>query len=216
MGWRLAAVAMLAAVGCSGSAGELPAPSQPEAPSSAPAETAKPATPPAGADESIPKGEGTPGVAPPFSAEQIRDATHPGRRYLYSVQNAGRPAMRFQVEFLTRTDDQTSYRVTVTNARGQQVSRKEQTETWAQLEAHAEFPPEHTKMSELTFKVPAGSYQGYLYETRDPAAGLVTRLYFAADLPGAALKVEVEDIKTGVLQRTMELLEHQPGTPQPR
>lgn len=205
----LAGAAVLGlAVGCSGPASESPEPSQPVPTQPAPTQPV--------AGDAIPDGQGTPGVAPPFSADEIRDATHPGRMYLFSVEGSGQPAMRYRVEFLTRSDDETRYRITVMNARGQEVTRKEQTETWAELESHAKFPPAHTKMRELTFKVPAGSFAGYLYETRDPKTGLATRLYFGKDLPGAALKVEVEDLETGKLQRKMELLEHQPGTPTPR
>jgi hypothetical protein len=197
---------------CGGSPSPAPSPAPEPAATEEPAATGNAIANQAN-EPSLPRGEGKPSVAPPFSAEQIRDATHPGRRYLFSVQDAGQPAVRYQIDFLSRTETDTRYRVTVFNAAGQEVSRKERTETWEQLENHAHFPVDGTRMQEQTFTVPAGTYEGYLYETTDAAAGLVTRLYFAADLPGAAAKVEV--LSKGKVMRTMTLLEHRPGTPEP-
>jgi hypothetical protein len=137
-------------------------------------------------------------MKPPFSAQQIRAATRAGRRYVWRTTTPGGAetmTLRFRA-----VDDSGA---TLESDDGRAPRRV----TWDELEGHARFPADRTTRSEDTVEVPAGSFEAWVYETRDPPE--VKRTWFARELPGAPVKQEVR--RDGVVVFTMELLEHGSG-----
>jgi hypothetical protein len=136
----------------------------------------------------------------PFSAEQIRDATRPGRAYTWRVEVSGKAAVERTVAF-TRVD-----------AEGAEITRDgvAQRVTWDELRKHAEFPRALVTTREETVTVPAGTYDCIVYVIADPAAGETSTFYFAKAMPGAPVLFFSD--KGGVRQLTNTLVRYAPGT----
>lgn len=81
--------------------------------------------------------------------------------------------------------------------------------TWADLESHATYQADHTRVETTEVTVPAGTFSAWLYIVEeDTSEGLkVTRAWFAPELPGAPVKHVVE--LDGQLRSTMELVTHE-------
>ncbi|PKN54752.1 MAG: hypothetical protein CVU56_24820 [Deltaproteobacteria bacterium HGW-Deltaproteobacteria-14] len=150
---------------------------------------------------------------PPFTAEQIRGATDPGRTYVYRVhQGDGTSALRTLT--FTRADEvSATLHAATTTPDGEALDEPTDEEvTWDQLVAHAAWPRAATEISAARVAVLAGSFDAKLYTVRevdDDGAEVVTRAWFATALPGAP--VRFEQVRSGVTLFTMELVEHRPG-----
>lgn len=201
----IAAAGLSALVACGGT----PAPTSPQTPQTPeaeapPAEQPAPETPPA--DEAPAAAL----VDPPFTAEQIRDATQVGRTYRYLLSQAGQE-LHVTMRFTQVTPDYATIERTVVDAEGNVLEQASEDSTWQQLVGHAAYPAEVTEVSDTTVEVPAGSFDVVVYSVTGEQEGtpVVSRVYFAKDLPGAPIKTEVE--AGGQVVFTMELVEHQAG-----
>jgi hypothetical protein len=136
----------------------------------------------------------------PYSAEEIRDATRPGRAYTWRVEVSGKAAVERTVAF-TRVD-----------AEGAEITGDgvAQRVTWEELRKHAEFPRALVTTREETVTVPAGTYDCVVYVIADPAAGETSTFYFAKAMPGAPVLFFSD--KGGARQRTNTLVRYAPGT----
>ncbi|MFT7625082.1 MAG: hypothetical protein ACI9WU_004273 [Myxococcota bacterium] len=156
------------------------------------------------------------GMAPaPFSAEQIRDATAPGRAYRFLVTADGRPDVGREVRFVRTgergcTIEGQSYR-----ADGESMGQPKRSEAlWDDLVGHAAYPEDHTVITQTEVEVPAGRFEARLYTVT--AGATVTRAWFADALPGAPVRHEVTRLVgpgDGVVVSSMILVSHKAGTP---
>lgn len=212
--YLIAAAALSALAACGGApapaAPQTPRPAQaPEAPAPAAAQPAPEAAP--AADGSA--GDGEPAVAladPPFTAEQIRDATKVDRTYRFLLHQGGQK-IDVTMRFTQVTPDFATIERTVVDAEGKVLEQASEDSTWQQLVGHAAYPAAATQISDTTVEVPAGSFDAVLYTVTGEQQGtpVVSRVYFAKALPGAPVKTEIE--AGGQVVFTMELVEHLTG-----
>lgn len=146
---------------------------------------------------------------PPYSADEIRDATRPGRRYTFRQESQGNVTYNV-MEFVSVSEDSLVMQVTQQDGERKTIGEPAtRPDSWAALESHAHFPKDHTTIEDAEVEVPAGSFACSLYTVADPAAGMVQRFWFANELPGAPVKVEVLVQEKVVF--TMLLEEHRAG-----
>jgi hypothetical protein len=168
------------------------APPVTETPAAAPATETPAAAAPAG------------GTFPtPYSAEQLRDASKPGRTWIWRVETPGNPTVESSASFgaldaegVELISDGTTRRI-----------------TWEELRRHAEFPREAVVTRQETVTVPAGTYECIVYVVTDPTTREVTSYYFAKDLPGAPVYFYSDKGGTRVLTST--LIKYDAGSPAP-
>lgn len=176
---------------------------------------APPAAAPASEASSAPEAAGVEAAAPeaaapdaagadvyptPYSAEQIRDATRPGRAYTWRVEASGKAAVERTVAF------------THVDAEGAELASDGVTKrvTWEQLRQHAAFPRALVTTREETVTVPAGTYACVVYVIAGPAAGETSTFYFAKGMPGAPVLFFTD--RAGARQLTSTLVRYSPGT----
>ena len=146
----------------------------------------------------------------PYTAEQIREATTPGRRYRFRTVAGGRTSI-ITMEFVEVDPEATVVESSVFDADGNRASPAQTARsTWEELRLHASFPAAATTTEDATVTVPAGTYEATLYTVR--AGDQVERFWFARELPGPPVKME-QQTAAGDVVFTMELLEHTPGQP---
>jgi hypothetical protein len=169
----------------------------------APKPESKPASPP-------PASAATAELAsPPFTAEQIRDATRPGRTYEFKLEVAGQPAQIHRITFVEVTPESATAEALDLDAQGQPLGGPERgTSTWAELVGHAAYPRAATVISEESIAVPAGEFACTLYTVVEGPQR--KRVYFAKNLPGAPVLMVVE--QDGQVVQTLTLLKHTPGS----
>jgi hypothetical protein len=141
----------------------------------------------------------------PYTAEQIRDATRPGRTYRYRIEVFGSAPILRQITFVDVTPRRARLRTEVLDESGALLSRSEQTTAWEELRRHAEFPQERVTIEQATATVPAGAFRCAVYTVRR-SPDEVLRFYFATDLPGPPVLFTTE--KAGTRMMTSSLLEH--------
>ena len=146
---------------------------------------------------------GASGVAknelPPFTGEQIRAATKPGRTYRYRVEVPGKPTRERTLVF-AKADD--SGAEIVTGAGSKRVG-------WTQLQKDSEWPKDKVTMhEEIGIKVPGGKFDCLVYELRGESGETVT-YFFAKTLPGAPILFYTE--QDGRRIKTTTLLQHVQG-----
>jgi predicted small lipoprotein YifL len=193
----IAAAALIALAGC----GPKPPPAAPVA-ENLPEDTT-------GSEAAQP--EGAPRLAtPPFTAEQIRDATKVGRTYRF-VMHQGEQDLNVTVRFSAVTPEGATIERNVVDASGNTLDQGTEETTWEQLMDHAAFPADATEIAETTVEVPAGKFDVLLYtiKTEQEGKAVVSRMYFARSLPGAPIKAEVTIGDQPMF--SMELVEHVPG-----
>jgi hypothetical protein len=122
----------------------------------------------------------------PFTAEEIRRGCPPGRTIRLLVE----PAEEAPYERVNRfTDcDETgatleSWRVLPDGERADVSSRRS---TWLDLQRHAAFPEDSTRVTQETLDLTFGSFDCLVY-TSDSGA----RFFFATDLPGMPARYEI-------------------------
>lgn len=152
---------------------------------------------------------------PPFSARAIREATHEGRIYRFRTTTVDGVSER-TAEFRDVTED--GARVIGQNFGPDGASMGAPTAavlSWAELESHATYQAEHTRVEVTEVTVPAGTYSAWQYIIEESTEeGLrVTRAWFAPELPGAPVKHVVE--LDGTVRTTMELVSHENPEPLP-
>ncbi len=74
-----------------------------------------------------------------------------------------------------------------------------QRSSWQELRDHASFPADHASRERVVRQTPLGEFEGWLYIVGDNEAGTTTRLFFASELPGAPVAMEMMDDGTTVL-----------------
>lgn len=155
--------------------------------------------------------EATPELAtPPFTAEQIRDATKVGRTYRF-VMHQGEQDLNVTVRFTEVTPEGATIERSVVDAGGNTLDQGKEQTTWAQLVDHAAFPANATEITETAVEVPAGKFDALLYTITTEQEGnrVVSHMYFAKSLPGAPVKAAVTVGDQPMF--SMELVEHVPG-----
>lgn len=143
---------------------------------------------------------------PPYTAQQIREFTKVGRRYVFRVEEQGQPAVFNVMEFVTVTAEGATVRQATLDADKKPVGEQQPDEqvTWEDLELHATFPKAQTTVSEAEVTVPFGKFACVVYTVRE--AEVTTTYAFAKDLPGAPIKVEAREGEKVVV--SMVLTEH--------
>jgi hypothetical protein len=197
---KLAAAALIALAGCGSK--PQPAATTPMAPDSA--DTAGDGAAPA------PGGEAPALATPPFTAEQIRDATQVGRTYRFAMRQ-GEQTLTVTMRFTAVTPEGATIERSVVDASGNALDQGTDDATWSDLVDHASYPADQTEITETTVEVPAGKFDAMLYTVTAEQDGkaFVSRMYFAKSLPGAPVKAEITLGDQSML--AMELLEHTPG-----
>lgn len=147
----------------------------------------------------------------PFAAQAIRDATPAGRTYVFRFEEDG--AQRFERWVFERVDERgfTSTSTPV-DEDGQPTGPVERAEgTWDELESHAHFPAARTTITNAQLTIPLGAFRCRLYTvTSEDEQGreVVSRYWFAVDLPGAPVRMVREVDGEPVL--TMMIVAHEP------
>lgn len=142
---------------------------------------------------------------PPYTAAQIKEATHVGRKYTFKIEVPDEPSQLQVMEFTAVTAEGATLKQSTLNEdktpAGEPV---EDQVTWADLESHAHFPKATTRVSEEELTVPAGSFPCKVYRVTEEE--VVNTFWFAKSLPGAPIKVEMREGDKVVF--TMTLTEH--------
>jgi hypothetical protein len=149
------------------------------------------------------------GNAPtPYTAAEIRAHSGEGRINKWrmvsskgefiSVQRfLGADARGAKIQsFLTRADG-------VQSGSGEDMSG-----TWEEFQSHASYPAEQTVITSDRVNVPAGEFDCWLYRVREEP-DTVLRFWFAKDLPGPPVRVEIE--RSGAVDLDMQLVEYVAG-----
>jgi hypothetical protein len=202
--FRIAVAALIALAGC----GSKPQPA-----------STTPMTPPdTSGDTSGNPAEGDPATSeetvelapPPFTAEQIRDATKVGRTYRFAMRQ-GEQTATVTMRFTAVSPERATIERTVVDAGGQTVDQGTDEASWGDLVDHASYPASQTEITQTTVEVPAGKFDAVLYTITAEQEGkaFVSRMYFAKSLPGAPVKAEITLGDQSLL--SMEMLEHTPG-----
>ncbi len=147
----------------------------------------------------------------PFSPAEIRGATADGRRYTFRMDAGGDAPATFRTMELTEVTDTACTVGGETWSEGSEpTSRPASRFTWQDLWSHATYPAQSTTIEPEQVTVGAGTFACQRYSVRDePDGELVTRAWFAGDLPGAPVKMEAYE--SGALAMTMTLVEHHPS-----
>lgn len=147
----------------------------------------------------------------PFTAEQIRQATSSGRTYHFLVEAAGQHPVMRTIQFTEVTDEGAKV-----SAKAVRVDNDEVVQPvgggptpWGDLVRHAHFPDSQTKRTDAEIKVPAGTFDCWLYTVTERTDGkeTVNRYWFAKTLPGAPVRHEV--LVDGTAQSVMRLMKHE-------
>jgi len=135
----------------------------------------------------------------PYTAEQIRAATKPGRMYRYRVEFTGSPPFERKMTFVS---------VDAGGATIAETGQPQQRFTWEELRKHAEFPAATVQTHDERVTVPAGTFECVAYVLHREGEEETT-FYFAKTMPGAPVKYVVN--VSGHLELTTTLVEHRPG-----
>jgi hypothetical protein len=149
-------------------------------------------------------------AAPPFSAEQIRQAMPVGTRIVLRIAVAGQAPLLEEMT-VTAADESgcTIQSRKLAEDGGLLQDAGPSTVTWAGLESHAHFPASATSRSDSKVTVPAGSFDTWLYVVRSSQPdGEERRMHFARALPGPPISMEV--VRGGAPTMTMTLVSREP------
>jgi hypothetical protein len=144
-------------------------------------------------------------ATPPYTAAQIKEATKVGRKYTFKIEVPDEPAQFQVMEFTAVTaEGATLKQTTLDKDKAPAGETIEDQVTWNDLESHAHFPKDATRMTEEDLTVPAGTFPCKVYRVTE--AEIVNTYWFAKTLPGAPIKVEAREGDKVVF--TMTLTEH--------
>lgn len=147
---------------------------------------------------------------PPFTADQIRDATPVGRTYRFKLLASKDATVHVEMAFVEVTDEGCTVEERRFDAKDKPVGEPKRREaTWKELEGHARYPKEGTIIKETDVVTPAGTFDAIVYTMTEIKNGRtwVTRAAFAKDLPGMPVKLEIDD--NGITTDGMVLVAHQ-------
>lgn len=138
-------------------------------------------------------GAGPPPVAtapaPPFSADQIREASRAGRTYVQRISPPGGPVSTVTIRFAEVDARGATLEITAAPEGGEPGPAQQAQLTWAEFESHGVQPPDALR-SEAPCEVPAGRFDCVIFVT-ETAAGR-QRQSFARALPGMPVRIERE------------------------
>lgn len=77
--------------------------------------------------------------------------------------------------------------------------------SWQELRDHASFPADRASREWVVRRTALGDLDGWLYTVRDDDAGTITQFFFASDLPGAPVAMEM--LEDGTTLLALEQLE---------
>jgi hypothetical protein len=145
----------------------------------------------------------------PYTAEQIRDASHVGRTYVFRVERAGQLATLHSITFTSVTPDAAELRTETRDEHGAITEGPTVSHAaWDELRRHAEFPRDATTVSHESITVPVGTFECTVYVVRGEG-GEVSHFYFARERPGPPVMFYVE--RGGVRVVTNTLVEYREG-----
>ena len=186
---RSLSIAFALVVGCSG-----PEPARDEAavtPVSSPSAAAGEVAPfpvPAGFPDA-PEHHLAPDRAPtPYTAAEIRGACGKGRTTKWRMVTPKGEFISVH-RFISADAKGARWQSLLVRADGVQQDSKELTGTWDELQSHASYPAADTRITAGRTDVPAGEYDCWIYEVEEK--GSVTTYWFAKDLPGPPIRIEI-------------------------
>jgi hypothetical protein len=186
------------AAGCGAPSTEAPAPASVPASASASASAPAPASASASAHVSASALYPT-----PYTAEQIRDATRPGRLFAFRLEVAGKPTVVQATEFTRVERDRAELVTTIRDAAGRVIeTRPAKWVGWEDLRKHAEFARDRVTTAEESITVPTGTFRCVVYRVRGDA-GETEVFYFAKDQPGPPVLFYSEKGGARVMTSTM-------------
>ena len=125
----------------------------------------------------------------PFTADEIRDASRPGRTVRSLVVSAGaEPHVRVMRVVSSDADGGERDFWTETPDRRPLSDPEREQSTWLELQAHASMPADITRIHEETIVIPAGRYDCLRYTRAD--GEMVDTFWFAKSAPGAPVRFE--------------------------
>ena len=130
----------------------------------------------------------------PFTAEQIRDNMPVGSWTLYSIVQAGQPAVQRLTTVSSADADSVVMTVELKDPAGQLLGApQEDAARWDELMRHASFPVTDTTIRDVDLETPAGRFACWRYEVIGEEEGVPVRslFYFAKELPGAPVRYEM-------------------------
>jgi hypothetical protein len=150
-----------------------------------------------------------PGTAPtPFTADEIREACPSGRVGVLRVTEADGAVSHRLYRFLDADAGGARFGGGPCDPSGEPLGPlRDRVCTWVELQGHASYPAEKTRVEEDVVDVPAGRLESLRYTVQDGEE--VTTLWFARSIPGPPVKV-VETVAGQVTQTTVLVL-HRPS-----
>lgn len=141
-----------------------------------------------------------PGLLPtPFTAAEIREATGSGIIVRLFVESPdGSQHERFHRFDETDADGATLHAWFAENPDDVVTSRV----TWAELQEHAAFPADHTRVTTEVIDIPLGRIECARYDTSDGPDAPVETYWFSPGHPGMPVRYEVP-LDHGVLRTTV-------------
>jgi hypothetical protein len=138
----------------------------------------------------------------PFSAEQIRDASRPGRETRSLVERDGAEPVIRVIRFLggDETGGESESWVEAPDGTGRSAPQRGHS-TWLELQEHASMPSDRTSIEPDTFETPAGRFAGWRYTRTDDDG--VDVFWFAASEPGMPLRYESREGDRVVFRSTV-------------
>lgn len=145
----------------------------------------------------------------PYTAEQIRDATHVGRTYTFRIEAAGQPPVLRTLTFVHIDAEGADVRSEVHDEQGHELQPATTAHaTWDELRRHAEFPRDAVTTREESVTVPAGTYPSVVYTVHHDD-GSIEHFYFAHTMPGAPVQFDME--RNGAREMTSTLTRYSAG-----
>lgn len=150
------------------------------------------------------------GHAPtPYTAAQIRDGCPSGRVCTFRLDSAGGYSMIKRYRYLEADDQGVTIEASVeASGPGRSQAPSTSRSNWRELQRHASFPADSTKISDQEVQTPAGTFQcmRYVVTTEEGGKTVVKYLDFARELPGMPVRLTLE--YDGEQVSTMTLISH--------
>ena len=140
----------------------------------------------------------------PFSADQIRDASPAGRRYVFRVDAVGEEPSWSRTTFVESDEDGALLRIETWDLTRAPTVSGESRQTWEELRGHALYPADRTEVTQGHHDSPLGPAKTSTYTLRDDAGGVQGRAIFATERPGPPLLVEIHGASGVVRRLTLE------------
>ena len=148
-----------------------------------------------------------PATAPtPFTAEQIRDACPPGRRWTFRISAPDGTTRLEETVFTAADGTGGAFRIQELDPQGRPTGEpRTGRSSWEGLRKHGAFPAAQTEIASEEVTTTLGRYRMKVYRVRPADSdGPVRVYYFAEDLPGPPLRVTV--VENGKASTTMEMV----------